>query len=157
MTYALVIDNAIAAVGRLPKAARRLDTGQWISPHNGQWTVAEHEACGWFVVVDVARPADTGTNTTDRSITLVAGKPTVTWTSRLWTADELASRQAVANETTIDAYLNDALALIDTITARAAVPFTQQGVRDVQTDCKDLGRIMRRIIRKQLRKLDATT
>jgi hypothetical protein len=150
--YALIINNTIEAVqSRLPRGADA--DGQWIEPV----TEANAASCGWFPVVDTLRPADTDTHTHDRSVELVNGTPTVVWTQRPWTAEDLAALAEQANEAAIDAYLNDALALIDTITSRAAVPFTQQGVRDVQGDCKDLGRILRRIIRKQLRKLDAAT
>lgn len=92
--YALVIDNTIEAVqGRLPRGADA--DGQWIEP------VTEQNAasCGWLPVVDVPRPADTDTDTHDRTVELVNGTPTVVWTARPWTPDELLSR---ARQTTSD-------------------------------------------------------
>jgi hypothetical protein len=98
VSYALVIANAIQSEhARLPDSARRLDTGEWVMGLRQYGTVAQQQACGYFAVADVARPADTATHTTDRSLTLAVGVPTVTWTSRPWTPAELASRTAAAN------------------------------------------------------------
>lgn len=157
MVYALVRNNIIEAeLWRLPGSARRLSDGAWVSPPDGAWTVAEHQSCGYFVVADVQRPSSTASDWT-RSLTLVGGVPTVTWTSRPWTQAELDAQAAAANEVTIDAYLDAALALLTTIIDRPAVPFTQQGVRDVQRDAQDLAQILRRVVRKLRRNLSATT
>ena len=108
--YALVINNTIEAVqGRLPRGADA--DGQWIEPV----TEANAASCGWFPVVDVARPADTTTDTHDRTVQLVDGTPTVVWTQRAWTVDELAARQAEANRQTIDAAIAGALAELQQI------------------------------------------
>jgi hypothetical protein len=66
-------------------------------------------------VVPADRPADTATDTYDRSVELVAGKPTVVWTARPWTADELAARTAESNRATIEAAVAEALAQNRTI------------------------------------------
>lgn len=42
----------------------------------------------------MVRPADTDTTTTDYSVQLVAGVPTVVWTPRPWTPEELAAQAA---------------------------------------------------------------
>jgi hypothetical protein len=102
--YAHIIDGTIEAVqGRLPKGAN-LD-GLWIEPV----TDDNAAACGWHAVVDTARPDDTSTDTHDRSVELVDGTPTVVWTSREWTPDELAARAAQANDATLRARVADAL------------------------------------------------
>ena len=99
MTYAQVTDNTITTVaGRLPNAARRLDSRAWVLGFPTA-PVELQEACGWFPVVDVARPADTPTTTFDRTVELVDGVPTVVWTQRAWTVDELAARTAAAEST----------------------------------------------------------
>lgn len=88
MAYALVTNNTIQGVGRLPSSARRLDTGEWVM---GLDTAPPElvRATGWYEVVDTPRPADTPTTTHDRSVELVNGIPTVTWTERDKTQGEL--------------------------------------------------------------------
>ncbi len=72
-------------------------------------TETELNACGWFTVVSVARPSDTQTQTTDRSLTVVAGKPTETWTIRAKTQAELDSDRDAANRATIQQQATTAL------------------------------------------------
>jgi hypothetical protein len=103
MSYALVQDGQITETkGRLPNSARRLDTGEWVM---GLASAPEalQQATGWYEIIDTAQPADTPTHTHDRSVTLQAGVPTVTWTQRAKTAEELASETAQANRATLDA------------------------------------------------------
>lgn len=88
MSYALVTDGTIDRVGTLPKSARRLDSGQWVLGLRDASTELQ-EACGWFEVFNTDQPADTDTTTHDRSIELVDGTPTVVWTERDKTDDEL--------------------------------------------------------------------
>ncbi len=110
MSYALVINNAVTAEqGALPDSARRLDTQQWVLGLPAAGVTLQH-ACGWYAVTDVAKPADTPTVTTDRSLTLVAGVPTVTWTSRPKTQAEIDSATAAANQATIQTQAQGALA-----------------------------------------------
>ena len=98
MSYAYVTSNTVnAEAGRVPVAARRLDTGQWVLGLRDA-SVELQEACGWFAVTDTPRPADTDTDTHDRSVELIPG-PTVVWTERPWTPDELAGRVAAAEST----------------------------------------------------------
>ena len=101
MTYAQVTANTITAESGLPpQSARRLDTQQWVLGLRDA-PVALQQACGWFAVTDVTRPADTPTTTHDRSIALVNGTPTVVWTSRPKTADELKADTINANDSSI--------------------------------------------------------
>lgn len=101
MTYAQVTDNTITTIqGRLPKAARRLDDGNWVLGL-ADATPDLVEACGWHEVVDTVRPDDTDTTAHDRSIELVDGTPTVVWAERVKTADEVArDREAAAPDLT---------------------------------------------------------
>ena len=103
MTYALILSGTITAEGRLPKSAQKVGTGQWVTPPDGVWSDAQAATCGWLPVVDATRPVDTATKTSDRTLTIVAGKPTVTWTVRDWTADELKGEQTQAAQATLDA------------------------------------------------------
>lgn len=102
MSYALVVDNTIQAeAGSLPSSARTLaDPGQWIT--GLPWTPVEvQRSTGWFEVVQAARPADTPTATWERSLTLVAGVPTETWTERNKTQAELDAERRAANAVTL--------------------------------------------------------
>ena len=97
MAYALVTDGTIDAVsGRLPTAARRLDTDEWVMGLRDADT-ATQQATGWFEIQDTVRPADTPTTTHDRSVELVADVPTVVWTERDKTAGELQAEQDAAD------------------------------------------------------------
>ena len=118
--FALALDGAVVAVaGVLPSAARRLDTGQWVTPPDGSWSDEQATACGWLPMVEVARPADTDTTTHDGAVVLVAGVPTQTWTARPWTPDELAARAEAANGVTIRTRAAAALATNRTIASGA--------------------------------------
>lgn len=98
--YAYVTDSIVHAVGRLPQAARRADTGQWVLGLPDA-TVELQQACGWYAVADATRPTDNDTTTHDRTVELVDGIPTVVWTQRAKTADEtFAEEQAQAPDLT---------------------------------------------------------
>lgn len=150
--YALVVTNTIQALAtRLPNSARRLDTGAWVMGL-ATATVALQQATGWYAVVDVAKPADTQTHTHDRTITLVGGIPTETWTQRLWTAEELAARTADTNAATIRSRAETALTANAAFLAIGPAPTNVQ-VRDhvilMTKECTGL-------IRLVLDKLDST-
>jgi hypothetical protein len=90
-TYAFVVDDTIVKVGNRPKAWRN---------HTGLQYATDEQlaALGILPVVEVERPADTDTHTIERSIELVVGVPTVVWTQRAWTVDELTDRTRAANQ-----------------------------------------------------------
>jgi len=145
MTYAHITDNAITAVGRLPKAADA--NGQWI-----ELTPENAHLAGWFEVVDTPRPADTPTTTHDRSVELVNGTPTVVWTPRDWTVDEFTARTAEANSTTIRTQAETAMAGNTTFLA-LATPTNAQTLAQV----KALTRQNQGLIRLALGKFDDIT
>jgi len=92
MTFARIIDTTIDTIGRLPDSARRLDNDRWVL---GLRTAPAElqQVCGWYEIADTERPADTPTTTHDRSVELVAGTPTVVWTERAKTDQELSNDQ----------------------------------------------------------------
>ena len=92
MTFARIIDKTIDIIGRLPNSARRLDNERWVL---GLRTAPAElqQVCGWYEIADTKRPAETATTTSDRSVELVAGVPTVVWTERPKTAQELFNDQ----------------------------------------------------------------
>lgn len=102
MYYALIVAGAIESTGGLPPSAKRLDTGEWVMPPAQQWTPAQAESCGYFPVVEVARPPNTESVTYTKTVELVAGDPTEVWSPRPWTDDELAAQQTAALRTEFD-------------------------------------------------------
>jgi hypothetical protein len=143
-TYAIVVDDTILKVGSRPRAYRN---------HTGLQYATDEQlaALGILPVVDVERPADTATHTTERSVELVAGVPTVVWTQRAWTADELAARTAAANNTAMRAEVDQALADLRLITGSSG---TLTGAQ-LSNAVRLLARVLIRMIRFQLGKLDA--
>jgi hypothetical protein len=91
MKYAQVIDGKIETVGRLPESGEELDGRAWVMGLSNA-SVAKQEACGWFVLDDDAvRPAETAEESSDRTIELVNGRPTVVFTVRPKTDAELTA------------------------------------------------------------------
>jgi len=148
--YALVQSNATQSVGRLPASARRLDTQEWVMGLETAGATLQ-QACGYFPVTDVPRPADTATDTFDRSVQLVNGTPTVVWTRRPMTAQELANVTATANRATIQQQATTALDTNRTFLAIAS-PTNAQTLAQV----KALTRQNQGIIRLLLNQLDGT-
>lgn len=126
MIYVLVTDSTIQSIGRLPNGARRLDTGEWVL---GLDTAPPElvAATGWYEMVDTARPADTDTTTHDRSVELIDGTPTVTWTERAKTTDEQDEETRQANRATIDQAITDALTELRNLVAAPAMPTVPEG------------------------------
>ena len=124
-SYALVVNSAIQSEGPLPLSARRLDTQDWVM---GLATAPVElvEACGYFPVVDAPRPADTPTTTWTRTLSLLAGEPTVVWVERAKTQTEIDNATINVNDQTIrdliqTAIDNNTTALSNIATARTNV------------------------------------
>ena len=86
--YAHITDGAIdpATIGALPRLW--WDGSRWWDWRTDTTTAT---ARGWLPVVEVPRPPDTATTTSNPApVALVAGVPTQQWTVRPWTAGELA-------------------------------------------------------------------
>ena len=94
--YAHTTEGTIDQVGALP--ALWLGPTRWHDWRGDPATWATQPAdWGWLPVVEVPRPDDTATHTSDPApVALVAGVPTQQWTVRPWTAEELAARAAAA-------------------------------------------------------------
>lgn len=130
MTYALIDDDAIAVdqngrqieQPRLPDLVH--DGTRWWDLRGLDTETAEPlaELAGWLPVTPVARPADTASVTYTRSLTLVAGVPTETWTQRNKTAEEIANETAAANSATLRSNPETQIAeMVAALTALTAV------------------------------------
>lgn len=149
MTYALVVGGTIQSTRSTPPpAARRLDTGAWVTPLDGAWTDPLAAACGWLPVVVVARPADTATHTSDYSVTLISGVPTETWTVRAKTQAELDSSAITTNTATLLAKAKAALT-VNTTFLGIASPTNAQVIAQV----KALTRQVNALIKLEVRDL----
>ena len=95
MTFARVTDDTITVPYRVPNVLRT-DDGDVDLRSMDPALLAAH---GIHEVVRTPRPDDTATTTHDRTIELVDGVPTVTWTARDKTPDELAADAARAAST----------------------------------------------------------
>jgi len=147
MIYALVRNSRIEQVGP-PRLW--FDGSRWwdFRPQDPQ----TYAAAGWLPVTDVAKPANTATDTYDRSVILVDDIPTVTWTIRPWTAEELTSQTESVNDATISTNLQ-----ADLTALQAIIDTTNADLRtDPSQEIKDLARVARRLIRKVERLLDGT-
>jgi hypothetical protein len=141
--YAIVVDDAILSVGSRPRAYQN---------HTGLQYATDEQlaALGILPVVNTEQPANTATHTTERSVDLVAGVPTVVWTSRPWTADELAARTRDANDLTMRAEVDQALDGLRQIANSSGTLTAAQLSNAVRL----LARVLIRVIRFQLSKLD---
>lgn len=152
MTYALVVGDTIQSLGPLPRSARRLDTGQWVM---GLRDAAPEyqQACGYFEVVRVDRPADTATTTHDRSVTLVGGVPTETWTERAKTQAEIDAETSAANEAAIRQAVKDALGTLNLIITDMSdyLALANPNNAAIAAQVKDNAQAIREVARNQRR------
>jgi hypothetical protein len=128
MSYALVVDNQIMQEGRLPSAARRLDTREWVLGLPEADTFLQKQ-CGWHEVADAERPQDSDQFTFERALVLDVMGPRVTWLQRNWTADELQARKLAANARMI----SDRLAQARTVNKA----FIDRGVANTAADVRN--------------------
>jgi hypothetical protein len=115
-------------------------------------TDAELAECGWFKVALVARPADTPTTTTDRSVVWSLSGPTELWTSRAKTQAELDAERDQANGVTIRSQADAALTANRTFLA-IATPTNVQLSAQVRALTQQMNGVIRVAV---LGKLDGT-
>jgi hypothetical protein len=131
---------------RSPRSGeRRTDTGEWVTPPNREWSDADLAACGFVAVVPAARPDDTDTHTSDRSVTRTGDTVTEVWTVVPKTADALAAQTQDGNRGTIEDRLRTALAGNATYLALATPTAAQ-----TTAQAKALTRQVSALIRHQL-------
>lgn len=160
--HALVIDGQILSVGGLPRAARDLDTGEWVTPPDRQWTDALAATVGYLPVARTPRPSDMTTDWV-RSVEMLAGTPTEVWTAEPWTTEELAAQQSAANDATMRSQVRDALVTLGA-TADAMRVIRQKNnnqigpndTKDVASAVVDVAQQLRKVIRIVVGALDST-
>ena len=131
--YAKVIDGTLIEVRQPSRDGEpKLLDGQIMRPPDGQWTDNLAAAVGFYPIIRTSKPDDTLTERYERSVTLVDGDPTETWTAVAKTQqeqdDEAAAAVLVANEATINTKLDAALSAMQDIID--SPPSTQAQARD---------------------------
>ena len=108
------------------------------------------------------KPADTATDTHDRTIELVDDVPTVVWVQRPWTREELAEKNKEAlrsdPQVQIDALITSVVAL-QAILARTNADINSNPaavIKDVTRELLTVTRRLVRLARLQLGALDST-
>lgn len=149
MSYFHLPSSTERSPGRLET---KLSDGAKLGPPETGWTDALAALCGFVQVAETSRPANTATDTFDRTVTLVGGVPTVVWVQRPWTADELTARTGETNSATIKAQARNALTLNATYLAIGA-PTNAQTAAQVRA----LTQQVNGVIRLSIGALDATT
>jgi len=89
MTYYHLPSDTARNPGRVET---KLSDGARLSAPDGRWTDELAALCGFVRIVDTVRPADTDTHTHERTVEVIDGTPTVVWTERAWTEEEVQAR-----------------------------------------------------------------
>lgn len=112
--YAHVTSGSVDQVGTPPATAYA--DGRWWDLRTLDLT--KLATCGWIEAVEVARPADTPTQTSDMSWTVTGGKAVQTWTVRMKTPEEQQADSEQAARAKLLTDLRDGTAAI--VTAKNA-------------------------------------
>jgi len=153
--YALVLDGILVDV-RPPsnQGEPKLLDGQIMRPPNGEWTVPLAAAVGFYPVVGVVRPPDTLTERYERSVTMVNGDPTETWTAVTKTQQEQDAEAAAAaeeaNRLSVEQALGAAMGAMQNIIDNPPTNLAQ-----AQTAIVLEARVLRRLIRLAVGDLDS--
>jgi hypothetical protein len=142
VSYAFVVDGTVQTVAGQPSNLTRLDDGGRVlfSPYIDTATL---NACGWYVVVEPARPSITASQTFDPdTFVFAANAVTRTYHVRNKTQAELDADAAAAQAALERQQAKDAIADLDTYLALAS-PTNAQTLVVVKLLC----RIAKRLIR----------
>lgn len=107
---------------RAPRSGeQRTDTGEWVTPLDGQWSDTDAAACGFLPVTESPQPTPGPDETLESAVALVDGQPVRQWTTRALTADELAARATMTAAANTRADLLAQAAAATTVTKLRAV------------------------------------
>lgn len=139
--YAHTTNGTVDQVGTPPATAYA--EGRW-------WDLrtldpAALTATSWVEVTEVARPADTPTNTSDMSWTLTDGKAVQTWTTRAKTTTELAADQAAADRDATRAAVKLIITDLQAEKTRCDAVIAKTNATITGADTKDVARAGKRI------------
>jgi hypothetical protein len=96
--FAHVVDGVIEHTSAAPMYKVWNEQTRVFDTSNDREDLAALAEAGWYPVTDAPKPDDTDTGTTEYTVQLVDGTPTVVWKPRDWTAEELVARQSDSNE-----------------------------------------------------------
>ena len=103
MKYAKILDGGVTRIGRPQSGERRIDTGEWITPHRGEWTEDLLALCGWVPIdVDPVPDHDPMTHKPTKRPPVVSGGRVIQgWDLSPLSADEMEreDRRRISKET----------------------------------------------------------
>ncbi len=141
--YAHVAGSTVDTVSALPRLY--FDGIEWHDWRGDPpWRTSPGDV-GWFPIALAPRPPDTDTDTYVEDVTLVDGLPVQTWTSRPWTAEQLAARQAAADRKANRAAVKAIITDLQAEKARCDVVIAKPNNTITGADTKDVARAGKRI------------
>lgn len=145
MTMYAFVQNGTATAGGLPASARRVDTQEWVMGLASA-PVELVEACGWFVVTEVAAPVyNAATQKLVQSLTVTNGRPVQTWTVVALSAGELTEVARNATAATLETQAKNAIAANATYLAIVS-PSNAQVAAQVRALTQQNTAIIRRLL-----------
>jgi len=136
--------------GRVPDAARRVDTAQWVLGLPDA-PVELQQACGWYAVVEPTAPTPSASQVVESTVQVVNGVPTKVYALRTKTADELATDTQQANRAMIESRVTTLLGQLDTIAATSGTLTAAQ----LSGAVRQLAVGLRAVVRLQANRLDS--
>ncbi len=139
MSYYHLPTNLERGPGRLET---KLSDGRQLGPPEAGWTNELAALCGFVPVATKPRPDDTSTQTSDRSVVLVAGTPTEQWTVRAKSAAELDNDTHATVSADLEAKARTYLSAAATFLA-LATPTQAQVLAQVQRNTRAISALVR--------------
>lgn len=149
MSYVFVINGVWKQIDvALPVRSRRINTdGMEVLVREG--TLADQEACGFYKITTVTPPSISDNQRLERTVEFINGSWTEVWTVRQETSEENTTRVRNDNLTTLRSQAETGLNML-----QAIIDDTNVTNADAVNYIKDQARILRKVIRMQLNKLD---
>lgn len=157
MQVAQINDGVITAVQSI-QTKPLYDGGRWWDLRDPDVLTQWKSTYNWIEVVDVPQPAATDTLVYDsKTVELIDGIPTEVWTSRPWTAEELAQQAADKLTANNEAIVGNKIETVDMPAMKAILDATNATINAGPAPyMKDIARAVRRLDRKVQRLLNDT-